>query len=320
MSADSLLVKYRPTRFEDVVGQDATVRSLKGVLGKNSAHAFLFTGPSGTGKTTLARIAAKQLGCTETEEVREVDAATYTGIDAMRELTATLNYKPRRKASGAEGKLALIVDEAHALSAQAWKALLKSVEEPPPWIYWFFCTTEPGKVPATIRTRCLAYALKPVSSNDLYDLLDKVAEKEGILKGEIGGKIIDLCAKEAGGSPRQALANLAACAEAKTRAEAVELLHSAEDSPEAFELAQLLDKGKAPWTQVRDLLLGLTETNPESVRQVVRAYMTKAALGAESEKAWGHRLEVLDAFSKPFNSGDGITPVILAAARVLFGG
>ncbi len=306
---EPLINKYRPKEFSEIVGQDAVVRSLQTVLKKGSSKTFLFTGQSGTGKTTLARIVVKEVGCAPAD-ILEIDSATYTGIDDMRAIAATLLYKPL----GDGAVKAIIVDEAHALSSSAMKSLLKTLEAPPPWAYWILCTTEPMRLPETIRTRCTRYDLKSVGISDLGDLLETIAEKENL--SSVDGRIIDLCAKEAGGSPRQAIVNLTLCSGAKTYAEAQELLRSAIESEEAVNLARALVKG-IQWSEVQQLLNGLQNVNPESVRHVVRAYVSKVTLNAKSEQSAGRGLEILDAFSEPFNSADGVTPVLLACGKVL---
>lgn len=304
---DALINKYRPQKFEDVVGQDAAVRSLKAAVEKRRGQAFLFTGPSGVGKTTLARITAKELGC-QTFDIIQVDAPTYAGVEETRQLTAETLYMPL---SGSPR--GVIVDEVHGLSKQSFQALLKALEEPPSYLYWFLCTTEAQKVPTTIRTRCLTYELKSVGRNELLELLDGVAAAE---KMKVAEGVIDVCARQAGGSPRQALSNLAICAVAKSRQEAAELLRSAEESPEAFELARLLVR-RASWHEAQELLASLKDVSPESVRHVVRGYTTKVVLGAKDERAAGMGCEILDAFSEPFHPADGLSPVVVACARLL---
>lgn len=303
----SLLTKYRPQKFSEVIGQDLVVRSLQAALKEKRGKVFLFTGPPGTGKTTLARLSAEFLGCSEFE-VTEVDAATYTGIDDIRALTSSLAYRPLDHSSKA-----LIIDEAHALSRQAFQAMLKNLEEPPEWAYWFLCTTEPGKLPSTIVSRSLRYDLKALDVRVLGDLYDRVCEAEDLmLPGDVG----DLVIREAHGSPRQLLANLAVCMGAKSRREAAELLKTAEGSTVAFNLAQALYRG-AKWPEVKRLIAEMGDVNAESVRQVVLAYGRKILEGDGSEKRDGGALEVLSCFEEPYNSMSGTIPVWMSCARLL---
>lgn len=308
--SDEFINKYRPKALKEVIGQPAVVRSFEGALDKNRSRFFLFSGPSGTGKTTLARLGAIKAGCAA-RDILDCDAATNTGIDDMRKVTEGLAYLP----IGESKTKAVIVDEAQALSKAAVTSLLKVTEEPPPHVIWFLCTTEPARIPAALITRATHYSLKPVGFDDLVGLLDKVVGAEGL---DLDEAIIDLCAKEAGGSPRQALANLSACAEAEDINEAKDLLRSAIDSAEAVALARALVNG-ASWSEVQKILVGLKEIAPESIRHVVRAYVTNVVLGAKKEGTAGRGLEILDAFSTPFHPADGISPVVLAAGKAVLG-
>jgi DNA polymerase-3 subunit gamma/tau len=310
MSANenALITKYRPKTLEEVIGQGAVVKSLRNAIEKKLGTAYLFTGPSGTGKTTLAYIAAEMLGCPKADQL-DVDAATNTGIEEMRILMEGLLYRP----IGTGAVKAVIVDECHMLSKQAITSLLKTLEAPPPWVYWFLCTTEPTKIPKAIQTRCLAYQLKLVSSNDLFELLSGLPEAKSLSE-----EILELCVDEAEGSPRQALANLGVCMMADDRDEAAELLRSAANVPEAIDLARALMRG-AGWGELKELLIKMKEKDlsPESVRHVVRAYMTSVLL---SPKTRGDTtrdvLDVLKEFSTPFNTFDGMTPLAIACARL----
>lgn len=299
----SLINKYRPQTFDEVIGHGSQVAALEHAVKAGTARSFLFTGPSGLGKTTLARITARAMGV---KDVIEIDAATNTGIEAMREVTSSLMYR----GLGEGGLKAVIVDEAHDLSKQAKESLLKILEEPPEWVYWFLCTTEPTKIGATFRTRCLHIDLKPVAKKAITGLLDEVAIEE---KLKLPKGVTALCAEESGGSPRQALSYLAACAAAKDLDEAYELIGTAAESAEAIDLARLLVK-RAKWSEVQALLKLMKDLDPESVRRVVQAYLTTVILNSKSEDQAGGTMEILDAFSQPFYNQSGL---VLACGKVL---
>ena len=298
--------KFRPTKFSQVLGNETVIKSLQGNLAKRRSQCFLFHSKiPGLGKTTLARLGAKAIG---DKDPTEIDGATYNGVEDMRTITGTLSYRPL---SG-ETK-AIIIDECHRLSGQAWDSILKATEEPPDHVFWFFCTTLISKVPATIISRCSKYELKEVPQDKILMLLDNVVEKEGLVCDE---RISHLCAKVAHGSPRQALVNLGICAEAKSVKEAMELLEEAEGKEGIIELARALLK-REPWTKVQRILNDLKDENPESVRQVIRAYFTTVILGAKNVDQAGRAAEVLSAFSQPCYSGDGISPIVLSCCEVL---
>jgi DNA polymerase III subunit gamma/tau len=188
--------KWRPQTFEDVVGQDHVVRTLRNAIARNRiAHAYLFVGPRGTGKTSTARIFAKALNCTggpkadfdpedpvaksiadgSCLDVIEIDGASNNGVDQVRELRETVVYAP------SQGKYKVyIIDEVHMLSAAAFNALLKTLEEPPAHVKFLFATTEVQKVLPTILSRCQRFDLKPIPPELIVERLRRIAAAEKI--------------------------------------------------------------------------------------------------------------------------------------------
>jgi len=303
--------KYRPQEFSEVYGHEDIVRALQGMIADDSSHSYVLAGPSGTGKTTLARIAAKQLGA-EPSAIVEVAAAVYNGVDAMRDLISMAQYKPLDSEV-----LVYILDEAQRLSTPAWEALLKIVEEPPSHVYWFFCTTEIGKIPRTIMTRSVQLTLRELSVDMLCQLVEDIAGFEGINLPE---GVASMIADESAGSPRQALSFLATCAKATTREEASELLTSAQGSDTVRKLCQMLaDNGRGGWKRAMSLV-GEIDEDPESTRIIVTRYMAKAAMGANGDQQACYFLSLLEAFSQPYNRSDGKAPLIRSIGQVLFAG
>src|SRR5438105_12936233 len=194
MSYQALARKYRPQRFSDIIGQETVVRTLQNAIEQNRIHhAYLFSGVRGVGKTTVARILAKALNClhgpaTEPDntcvvcseitegidlDVRESDAATYTGVDNVRELRDVTQFQPAR-----DRYRIFIIDEAHMLSMASWNALLKLIEEPPPHVIFMFATTEIHKVPQTIISRVQRFMLRKITLDDLMARVQKIAQME----------------------------------------------------------------------------------------------------------------------------------------------
>ena len=221
MSYQVLARKWRPANFKQMVGQEHVLQALVNALDSNRLHhAYLFTGTRGVGKTTIARIFAKSLNCEqgissepcgscssciEIDEGRsvdliEIDAASRTGVDDMRELLDNVQYAPTR------GRFKIyLIDEVHMLSKHSFNALLKTLEEPPPHIKFLLATTDPQKVPVTVLSRCLQFNLKRMSKSQILSQLQFLTEQE---KVESETTALTQLASAADGSMRDALSLL----------------------------------------------------------------------------------------------------------------
>ena len=217
-----LALKYRPQVFEDLIGQEIIVDTIKNSISLGKIpNAFLFTGIRGIGKTTIARVLAKSLNCTKDSknsckinccnngieisesrniDVLEMDAASKTGVDDVRELIEFSRYGP----TSSKYKI-FIIDEVHMLSKQAFNALLKTLEEPPEYLKFIFATTEIKKIPITVVSRCQRFDLSRIKSSELFDFIKKIKDKE---KGKVTDDALKLIVKISEGSVRDALSLL----------------------------------------------------------------------------------------------------------------
>lgn len=221
MSYQALARKWRPQTFRDIIGQETVVRTLQNAIEQGRIHhAYLFSGVRGVGKTTAARIFAKAINCVKgptaepcnecsicreiTEgidlDVREIDAATYTQVDNIRELREVTQFQPAR-----DRTRIFIIDEAHMLSTPAWNALLKLIEEPPPHVAFIMATTEMNKVPATILSRVQRFVFSKITQADLVARLEEICRVEGI---EAETSALEMLARRGEGSVRDSLSLL----------------------------------------------------------------------------------------------------------------
>ncbi len=265
----SLYRRWRPEKFEHVVGQEKAIRILKNsVIRDNIANAYLFAGPRGTGKTSVARIMAKAINCEnrsggepcndcsscrkiETEQaldVIEIDGASNRGINEIRELREEVNYMP------AEAKYKVyIIDEVHMLTNEAFNALLKTLEEPPERVLFVFATTEPQKIPETIVSRCQVFEFRELPPELIQNRVEKVAAEEGV---EIKRRALRLIAKKGRGSMRDALVVLEQMISYKTDDEITE-----EDLTEVL--------GVTEEETIEEYLRGISEAKPKKALDTI---------------------------------------------------
>jgi DNA polymerase-3 subunit gamma/tau len=296
----SLHIDYRPKTFDEFVGNIATVKSLQALLeSKDCPHTFLFHGKAGCGKTTLARIVAKQVGCSE-NDVYEYNSANTRGIDTARDIIQTAPY------STLNGKnKCYILDEAHKTTSDFQNAILKILEEPPAHVYFVLCTTNPEKLLTTVKSRCTSFKVSPLPDNRLVRLLSKASEN-------IPENILEKIAEKVEGVPRDALILLNKVKDLKPERmeKAIETLPANEEKT-VIDLCRLLNQ-KASWNKITETIKAL-EMETESIRRIVLSYFEKVLLGKNDPNA----AIIIECFEKNFYDS-GRAGLLLACYKAIF--
>lgn len=296
----SLYLKYRPDSFDKVCGNQSTVEALKQMSSKpeDCPHSFLLHGPTGTGKTTMARILAKELGV-KGSDLREMDSADFRGIDVIREIRKQAQYKPL------EGERRMwILDECHALTKDAQSALLKILEDTPPHVYFVLCTTDPQKLLSTIRGRCSQFQTQRLSDKEMQSLLLRVCKAEKVKAKKSWIKQI---IQDSLGHPRNALQILDQVLRVDEKRRLKVAKQSAAQQNQSIELCRALI-GNQPWSKVRTILKGLQDEDPESIRRHVLGYAQSVVLNSDNEIAGA----ILEEFIHPFYDS-GFAGVVYAS-------
>ena len=294
--------KYRPQTFDEVVGQEHVARTLQNAIAADRlAHAYLFCGPRGVGKTSMARLLAKAVNCpgdADAEmaasiaagndvDVLEIDAASNRKVEDVEPLVDSTRYLPQRAL-----RKIFIVDEAHMLSKHAWNALLKTLEEPPPHVLFIFATTEPHKVLETVRSRCQRFDFLRISAGDIAGKLRRIAKAEGV---DVEEAVFDEIANRATGGLRDAeslldqalsgtadralnmedLVSMLGGIPRESRRQLLELAHAGGMTDVLSKGAEIVESGADPAELLRDLYGDLRDL------AVLRVQGGEAPLGVE---------------------------------------
>lgn len=301
-----LYKKYRPSSFDEMIGNESIINNLKSLIEKGDKHVFLFTGESGIGKTTAARICAKKLNANELSII-EINSGNNRGIDTARQIIEQMKNYP------IYGKTWIyIIDEIHKVTSEWANAMLKPLEDTPSHVYFFLCTTNPEKLLKALKNRCQIIKFPVLSNKDLTRLLRKINRKEsGKANNEIIEKIVDLSY----GSARKALVLLEKIINEEPEQGLKILKNDIEsDKREVIDLCRSLINNRNSWQDITDILNKLKDEDIEKIRRAVLGYMNKVLLnGKQNDRA----AIILEAFQEPFYN-IGFPGLTLACYQSLF--
>jgi len=268
---DELYKRYRPSKFSELVGQEHVVKTLV-AMGKRNAipHCILLSGPSGVGKTTIARILRQKLGCGDSD-YEEINASDYRGIEMVRKIRSNMMMAP------ISGRCRVwTIDECHQLTSDAQNSFLKILEDTPTHCYFILSTTDPQRLKRTIITRSTELKLGFLPPSDLSKLVSFVVKSEGM--NELSESVIDKLVSVADGSARKALVVLDTIIGVEDEAKQLEVIAKADFKAQAIEIARLLMNPKTEWKAMADVLKAVDE-DVESLRYMVLGYCRKVMLG-----------------------------------------
>lgn len=302
--------KYRPKTLKGVIGQPGAVSSLKSLIDRGQVpHFMLLTGPSGTGKTTIARILKELLECGDADYM-EINAASHKGIDTVREIQRSVGLNP------IDGECRIfMIDEAHQLTAPAQDAFLKTLEDTPKHVYFIMATTDGGKLKKTIHTRATEIRLAELSHKDLIKAINRVVNKEDL---EVSPDVAESIAEASEGSPRKALVILDQVGSLGTEEEQMDAIkQTVLNKEEAINLARGLMFGNPTWPEIAKILRGIQDQDAEGIRYLVLGYANSVLLGkGKGIPAKGavaaNAFKVIEVFSEPFYNSK--MPGLTAAA------
>lgn len=295
----NLYQRYRPQKLDEIFGNENTVASLKSLLSKNFPTAIIIYGPTGCGKTTIARIIKRELGCRDTDFI-ELNVANTRGIDTIREVIQDTNYS-----TFSGGVRLYLFDECHKLTNDAQNALLKTLEDTPQKTYFVLCTTEPERVIPTVRNRCSAFKVSLLPSFIILKLLEKVCKEE---HKTVDKNVLKEISRVSNGSPRQALILLEKEFDVDPGKALQELGSLTIGEAKVIEVIKLLLKPKSnnKWSEMSELVKNLEDSEPEQVRVAILNYFSKILLGEEKSEStiYISRISLMmEFFTQPFIYG-----------------
>jgi DNA polymerase III gamma/tau subunit len=296
---------YRPNSFDNYLGNKATVKSLKALLSKdNHPHSYLFYGESGCGKTTLARIVASFVGCTDTD-IQEINMSNNRGIDTAREIIERCHLSPMFSQ-----KMIIILDEVHKSTNEFQNAMLKVLEEPPKHVYFILCTTDPNKLIPTVRKRCTPYEIKKLNADETKALLAKIVKDEKI---KVSNVILDKITKKVDGCPRDSLVLLEKVKDLDEDEVDNAIIDFSSEKEEIISLCRRLLKPDTSWNMLANALSKITD-EPEAVRRAVLGYCSAVLLREANSRA----ALIIDCFKGHFYDS-GRAGLIAACYEVICG-
>ena len=272
-----LHTEYRPLSFDEFIGNSVMKAGIMAVI--DTAHVYIFYGPRGCGKTTLARLIGKQI-LADKFDIHEINGADKTGVDDMRPILNAAQFTPM----GGKTKL-YIIDEFHRLSQQAQDSMLKILEEPPKHCYFVLCTTEPEKIRATIKSRGKLFEVKPLTPEESCQLIDWVCKEERItLPPAVRQAIVDRGRDDdSQGIPREMLVALDMVRNMPSERDAIATIQSGSSNAKTIDLARAL-LAKSTWKEIGGILSTIVD-EPETTRYVVLGYMNAVLTKSENDKA-----------------------------------
>lgn len=292
----NLYLKYRPKSFKDIIGNESVVDSLKGLIKKKDApHVYLFHGSTGCGKTTLARILAKELNC-KGENVKEINFSNFRGIDTVRDIINKSKFMPI-----GGGNKVYIIDEAHKMTNDAQNGFLKDLEDTPKHVYYILCTTDPQKLLAAVKNRCLPYQVNLLQDDEMQTLLETIVKAE---KETLDKKVYKQIILTSLGHPRLALQLLdqVLVVSSKKRIKLAEKFEV--EKNKSNKLGYELMNKNINWKSIGTVLRDLKGQEPEGIRRAVMGYAQAVLLDPKTGTLNRRAALILTEFAEPtYNNG-----------------